>query len=593
MPRSVRLLLACAGALLAGLAIVPPPTAIAAKSFELTSLHTSAVVGRDGSMSVEEVISYDFVDGPFTVGTRSFARDRDRIVDFAVSDDRGPLDVSRTGDGWEWTFRAPLSDAVASFTITYTVRDAVRVGSDVADLYWQFLGTDHPGVGSVDIDVEVPGSVEPAPDGADPETDHDVLWGWAHGPANGTIELSTSHATAHVTDVPARTFVEVRLAIPSAALDVTPTAGRLLPGIVADENDRDDHARSERDRRRLGWILAPVVALAGVGGLGALWARRGREPRSAQAIGDYWREPLDDPPAIAAATLHRGTVAPATAMAATLIDLAQRGFVRISAEHEERLGPDRTTHTYAWLGKPLPPGTPAHDGKLVEFLFHGRATVTSDEITAWAKEQRKEAKAQLDAFTAAVRADYRRHHYDARLPIAAVLVLLLIAGACVAAGLLITSVLHNGIGVAVVVLGGSLVPVGILLLRNRTPAGATAVARARGLRKYLKDFSQLDEAPIGHLVLWERYLVFAVALGVSDELVRGLSARLPQVLADPQFGAWYVGNVAGVGRFDHLGGISTGIGTAVSAAQPKSSGSGGGFSGGGGGGGGGGGFGAH
>jgi uncharacterized membrane protein len=240
----------------------------------------------------------------------------------------------------------------------------------------------------------------------------------------------------------------------------------------------------------------------------------------------------------------------------------------------------------------LPPDAPSHQRALVDFLFHGRSTVTSDELTEWARSNRTQAKKELDRFTAALRSDYRARGYDARLRIGPMLALLAITGACIVAGIVITSALRNGIGIAVAIFGGVLLVAGVALLRNRTPAGATAAARARGLRNYIKDFSELDDAPVGHLILWERYLVFAVALGVSAELIRGLSARLPQVLADPQFGAWYVGGV-GSARFDHLGGVAHGIGSAVSAANPGSSGSSGGFSGGGGGGGGGGGFGAH
>ena len=58
-------------------------------------------------------------------------------------------------------------------------------------------------------------------------------------------------------------------------------------------------------------------------------------------------------------------------------------------------------------------------------------------------------------------------------------------------------------------------------LRQRTRLGAERAAQWEGVEHFLRDFSELEEAPSGHLVLWERYLVYAVALGVSEELVRG------------------------------------------------------------------------
>ena len=65
------------------------------------------------------------------------------------------------------------------------------------------------------------------------------------------------------------------------------------------------------------------------------------------------------------------------------------------------------------------------------------------------------------------------------------------------------------------------------LLRQRTPKGQRRIHEWLGVRNYLRDFSQLADAPAGHLVLWERYLVYAVALGVSDDLAHGLAARIP------------------------------------------------------------------
>src|SRR5262249_8734247 len=66
-------------------------------------------------------------------------------------------------------------------------------------------------------------------------------------------------------------------------------------------------------------------------------------------------------------------------------------------------------------------------------------------------------------------------------------------------------------------------------LGQRTTLGAERAAQWEGVEHFLRDFSELEDARSGHLVLWERSLVYAVALGVSDELVRGLALRVPEV----------------------------------------------------------------
>ncbi len=85
----------------------------------------------------------------------------------------------------------------------------------------------------------------------------------------------------------------------------------------------------------------------------------------------------------------------------------------------------------------------------------------------------------------------------------------------------------------------------MILLRRRTHAGAQRHAEWDGLRRFLKDFSQLQDAPSGHMALYERYLVAAVALGVADDLVEALQVRIPEVANDPTFATWYVGSRTG------------------------------------------------
>lgn len=137
----------------------------------------------------------------------------------------------------------------------------------------------------------------------------------------------------------------------------------------------------------------------------------------------------------------------------------------------------------------------------------------------------------------------------------------------------------------------SLTPV----LRQRSPGGQRRYQEWLGVRRFLTDFSQLADAPAGHLVLWERYLVYAVALGVSDELAHGLATKLPEA-ETAQFAPWYVVHVGGSPGYGSLGDFSHGFATSAVApftpASSSGSGFGGGFSGGGGGGGGGGGIGA-
>ncbi len=574
-------------------------TAHADKSFELVALETTAFLRADATMAVTEVVTYDFHGGPFTVGIRSFEDDLDKIAEFVVADDEGPLMVdppasSVSGD-YEWQLRRPVTEARMRFTLTYLVRGAVTLGRDVADLNWRFLGTEHSGFRTVSITVVPPGVAIPATPTSD-DADTSVLRGFAHGPANGRIEVATTGVTATVTDVPAEQFVELRVVMPITLFNqVGPSP--LLTGILAEERrivEEDARRARDDDRHRdQAYLWTPLLSGGALLGTVLLWLAAGREPRSQQVVGEYWREPLEESPAIAITNLERGTVPVGRAFAATLVDLAQRGYLRIVGERQERWGPDRTVHHYEWAGKEFGPEVTGWERTLADFVFRGKVRTDSVEVEEWAEEHQAEAHRRLGAFEGAILRDWKQlgwHRGGPRLQIG---VLFVLCAGCGGASYLLYHHTRQPVAWVGVAVSIAMFALGLRLLANRTPPGADAAAKANGLRRFLEDFSRLEDAPVGHLILWERYLVYAVALGVSDELVQGLHERLPALVADPAFSTWYVPPAGGRSRFDGFDRVGASTASIVSASTPSSTGSGGGFSGGSSGGGGGGGFGAR
>jgi len=591
LPRWLRLLLVAVA--LVAVAGAAPPAAHAQKAFELVSLDTTAVVNPDASMDVTEVWVYRFDGGPFQFGIRSFETEIDSIRSFTAADDEGPLEVIAPGDSvsgdWEWALRQPTSDATVTYTLTYRVVPALRVGADVADLNWQFIGTEHDGIGRMTVDVRFPPGIPAWTEGV-PDDDPSTLRGWGHGDRDGVVEVDDSRIVATVDGVDSGQFVEIRAAAPATAFTVT-GAEVLLPDLLAEERDLADDVAEREDRRRLGFVITPVLAALGALGTGLLWFTGGRERPSREVQGDYWREPLDDKPAVALANLERGRIDAGPTIAGTLVDLAQRGYIRILGEREERIGRDKLVHRYLWLGKPLGPDVVEYERELLEMIFRGQSQATSEEVNDWAKDHQTQAKAQLDRITAAVTEEYEAKGYEQPMPARKVAILTVLCLVVGGGSWLVTSWADNGVGWVGVGAAVALFLAGTRLLKNRTQAGVEAAAKARGLQRFLRDFSRLEDAPIGHLILWERYLVYAVALGVSADLVRGMAARVPQVVNDPSFGVWYAGPG---GRFDGFDRIEVHGGALATASTPKNtSGGGGGFSGGSSGGGGGGGAGAR
>ena len=60
----------------------------------------------------------------------------------------------------------------------------------------------------------------------------------------------------------------------------------------------------------------------------------------------------------------------------------------------------------------------------------------------------------------------------------------------------------------------------------------------KGLKNFMEDFSMLDKKEVPELVLWEKYLVYATAFGISDKVLKQLKVVYPQI-TDEQFMSSY------------------------------------------------------
>lgn len=105
-------------------------------------------------------------------------------------------------------------------------------------------------------------------------------------------------------------------------------------------------------------------------------------------------------------------------------------------------------------------------------------------------------------------------------------------------------------------------------------------AKMEALRRWLLDFTNLDEAIPQDVALWNRLLVMAVVLGVSKQVMEKLAVVAPDVVDDPDFSPTYIWCGAGSGTSALATSMGAGLSMAFSTTS-SSSGSGDGFSGGG------------
>ena len=284
-------------------------------------------------------------------------------------------------------------------------------------------------------------------------------------------------------------------------------------------------------------------------------------------------------------------------VAATLVDLAVRGYVRIEEVGSDSAPPASATPEDYRLVKLKSPGRDLEpfEKRLLKDIFKRRTEVTLLGLrTTFASSM---AAVQKDLYEDVVaRGWFRRNPQTARS------VWFTVGLVILSLGVLLTFALAQATTVALVAVSVPILGIVVIATMNKAPArtaaGSAVLAQTRGFKHYL------ETAEARQLVLEEgedvfsRYLPFAIAFGITDAWAKRFAelAEDGTTLAEP---TWYHGLAFGTfwANAAHLGkrmdGFASLASSAMSAPTPGSSGgsgfsSGGGAGGGGGGGGGGG-----
>ena len=62
-----------------------------------------------------------------------------------------------------------------------------------------------------------------------------------------------------------------------------------------------------------------------------------------------------------------------------------------------------------------------------------------------------------------------------------------------------------------------------------TQKGINEQEQWKAFKKYMEDFSYLNEKEVPELVLWEKYLVYATAFGIADKVLKQLKVKYPEL----------------------------------------------------------------
>ena len=473
----------------------------------------------------------------------------------------------------------------------YRLDGSVDVFSDVVQWYWQIIEDEHPTIRGYDLTVNTPGPMAS-------NSDYDAYVHRFSNLEEPRVSLSSDRSELRVqfNRIPDGEGVEIRYLMAPELF----TLESREPGfekLLRDELEVAGLQEGQRERLRfrsnpawglIGFVIFSLLAL----GMWQAYLRFGQEPRL--EVMKYPFEPPSDLPPAAVTFLqnqHYATGLRGPAFHATILDLARRGFAEFTGEGKNFGMRLNLTKSAAEL-EPFELDVLGYLQRAARTDKRGNdAVLDLKELKAYSK---KNGSKFMERWGAKPR-QFAQAHFGGELLEAKSLgamrrwigFSLLAAVPCILAALLAAGA-ARAILIAFAFACGFMVVPAVWALPAWKPHVAKEVRGWQGFRRTLKDYTRMKDAPADFYKLWDKYFVYAAALGVATAFLKNLRRVAPIAgIAEDELmrrGSWMgAGSASDFASFSNsISSMSSALNSAGASASSGGSSSGGGGGGGGG-----------
>ncbi len=548
------------------------------RSFEISEVAIHATIDAEGNMHVTERDTYVFqgiYNGIMVNLNRSGSDGIEQFAAYEVVDGGNvPLTFEQAGNGEELQYRifSRSVDTTKVFQFSYTVKNAVQVYADTAELYWKFFDetNDNP-LSMVNIEIELPEG-----------RSKDEITAFGHGPLSGTIVVQEDGRVHYEVDVlAANQLLETRVLFPTEYVSASGKISDepMLQHIL--EEERNWQSQQSNNDYTVPWaaLLLFINLAAGF----TVYIRYRRHPASDWKR-DYYRElPSDSSPAVIGFLMNLRVES--SDLMATMLDFVRKTYIDMQKLDAPIAGKEKHDYMFFWKNKQQD-GLQPHEGMLLKWFFReigkgnqvsfseikANAAIPGDFSGKWSEWQGKVKEAAIE------RKLVKKNSGIYRWVLFAFLVQFF-------GFLFLAPADWKWLMFCAIPL-----PFFVPRRYQRTKEGQIEYEKWRAFGRFLRAYNRIEKHNTMAVHRWDPYFVYAIPLGAAKRMIKETKVSIQNTKNSASYydGSTLYGSTA-VREYDQVTRLFRDTVTeSTKSTSDDSSDSGGGFSSGGGGGGGGG-----
>ena len=504
-----------------------------AASFRIEKLDIEANLQKDGSMVVSEAVTYDIdeINGVyFDIDAKGFGEleyiqvfEDDSTGGFKEVDSSN-YEVSVSDELYRIKLYSKNHNNRRTFKFVYKLPEAITVYDDVAQFNRKMVGKEwQQGINYITAKVIIPVSAS---------YDNSNILVFGHGPLTGEVDKVENTVVYKLDDYYPGDFLEAHILMEPEIFSEYNKSKIVHKDMKQKLLDMEakfaDEANAERDKAiRQQEMINKVFEKPGLifGVLSSIWGALmyyihvifKRKNKVKNSVGKYLRElPDNSSPALVGGFMTNSIND--NEILATIVDLVRRKVLTL--ENSDKNSIIILTGSTENLS--------AQEKAIVDIYINDFGDGKSLDLKSFGFFQKvpMSVARKFEKWRAMVQSEMNRKNLTYQgLGCLGVIFFAFFPMIFTFAGLVIGMITGNKMFLLIVVMGIILFVSGA---KARYPRKELAEAKDKwqAFKNFLSDYSQLEEAKITSVHLWEQYFVYAVALGVSEKVVKAYKKAL-------------------------------------------------------------------